>query len=112
MRREAELAGKLTHLVVVVGRVEAEALRPLVCRFGSFYRDRLERRAGEEVVVAVGALVGDPDRNAFAFGEERPLRPLFALSVGLAPVWLPPSGALVIAPSIASHSHSIPLRSS
>ena len=112
MRGEAELVGELAHLAVVVGRVEAEALRPLAGRGGPCYRDRLERRAGEEVVVAVGALVGDPNRDAFAFGEERSLRPFFALSVGLGPVWLPPSGAFVIAPSIASHSHSIPLRSS
>ena len=112
MRGEAELAGEFAHLVVVVGRVEAEALRLLVGRLGPVYWDRLERRAGEEVVVAVGALSGDPDRDTAALDEERSLRPLFALSVGLGPVWLPPSGALVIAPSIASHSHSIPLRSS
>ena len=112
MRREAKLVRELAHLAVVVGGVEAEAVRLLVGRGGPFYRDRLERRAGEEVVVTVGALVGDPDRDALALGEERSFRPLFALSVGLGPVWLPPSGAFVIAPSIASHSQSIPLRSS
>ena len=40
------------------------------------------------------------------------MRSFLALSVGLGPVWAPPSGALVIAPPIASHSQSIPVRSS
>jgi hypothetical protein len=79
-------------------------------RLGALDRDRLDRYAGKEVVVAAGALVGDPKRDAL--GEERSFRPLFALSVRLGPVRSPPSGAVVIAPSIASHSHSIPVRSS
>jgi hypothetical protein len=112
VRGEAELAGERAHLVVVVRRVEAEALRPLLGRPGAFDRDRLDRRPGKQMVVAIGALVGYPERDAAALGEDAPFRPLFALSVGFGPVWPPPSGALVIAPSIASHSHSIPARSS
>ena len=112
MRGEAELAGQLVDLVVVVGRVEAQALRTRQGRLGPLDRDRLERRASEQVVVAVGACVGYPDRDAATLCEERSFRPLLALSVGLGPVLAPPSGALVIAPSIASHSQSIPARSS
>ena len=44
--------------------------------------------------------------------ENRALRPLLALSVGFGPVFGPPSGALVIAPSAASHDQSIPTTSS
>ena len=110
VRGEAELAGEFLHLVVVVGRVEAETLRTAPGRLGTRDRDRLDRRPGKEMIVSVGALVGYPDRDAATLGEERSFRPLFALSVGFGPVWPPPSGALVIAPSIASHSHSIPVR--
>ena len=109
---EAELGEQLAYFAVVVGLVEAEALWPLGRGLGPGDRDRLDRRPGEQVVVAVGALVGYPDRDPATLGEEAPLRPLLARSVGFGPVWPPPSGALVIAPSIASHSHSIPCLSS
>lgn len=109
---EAELARELVDLVLVVGAVQTEALRPSPGRLGTLDRDRLDRRSGEQVVVTVRARVGYPDRDAATLGEEAPFRPLLALSVGLGPVLSPPSGALVIAPSIASHSQSIPSRSS
>ena len=110
MGGEAELAAELVDLAVVVGGVEAEALRTPPGRPGALDRDRLDRRPGEQVVVAVRAVVGYPDRDSVTLGEDAPFRPLLALSVGFGPVWSPPSGALVIAPSIASHSQSIPLR--
>jgi hypothetical protein len=112
VRGEAELAGEFVDLVVVVGRVEAQALRTPPGRLGPRDRDRLDRRSSKQMIVAVGARVGYPDRDAATLGKERSFRPFLALSVGLGPVLAPPSGALVIAPSIASHSQSIPLRSS
>jgi hypothetical protein len=112
VRGEAELAGEFAHLAVVVGSVETETLRTLQGRLRALDRDRLDRRAGKQMVVSVRAFVGYPDRDAAPLGEDAPFRPLLALSVGFGPVWPPPSGALVIAPSIASHSQSIPLRSS
>ena len=105
---ERELRAEVAHLAVVVGGVEAEPLRPLPGRLRSFDRDALERRPGELVVVQVGARRRDPERDALALGEERAFRPFLALSVGFGPVSAPPKGALPIAPSIASHSHSIP----
>ena len=107
---EAELGAELVDLGIVVALVQAEPLRPLRPRLRPGDRDRLERGAGELVVVQVRAGVLDPDRDPFPFAEEAPFRPLFARSVGFGPVWAPPSGAFVIAPSIASQSHSIPLR--
>ena len=112
VRGEAELARELGDLVVLVGRVEAQSLRARPGRFGPLDRDRLDRRSSKQVVVAVGACVGYPDRDAATLGEEAPFRPFLALSVGFGPVLAPPSGAFVIAPSIASHSHSIPWCSS
>ena len=105
---EAELFEQLTYLVVVVAAVEAEPLRLLKCRLRTLDRDRLERRARQLEVVAVRAGREDPDRDTRALGEEAPFRPFLALSVGFGPVSSPPRGALPSAPSIASHSHSIP----
>ena len=62
--------------------------------------------------MAVGALVGEPDRDTGGLRENRPLRPFLALSVGFGPVFAPPSGALVIAPSAASQSQSMPTSAS
>jgi hypothetical protein len=112
VRGEAELGGELVDLRVVVALVEAETLRLLRRRLRPLDRDRLERLPGELEVVQVRARWRDPERDALALGEERPLRPFLALSVGFGPVSAPPSGALPIAPSIASHSHSIPCLSS
>jgi hypothetical protein len=109
---ERELLAEVAHLDVVVGGVEAEPLRPSLGRLGPLDRDALDRRAGELVIVQVRARWCDPERDALALGEERSFRPFLALSVGFGPVKAPPSGALPIAPSIASHSHSIPCWSS
>ena len=105
---ERELLAEVADLVVVVAAVEAEPLRRLRCRCGSLDRDRFDRGASQLEIVQVRARWRDPDRDALALGEERSFRPFFALSVGLGPVSSPPSGALPSAPSIASHSHSIP----
>ena len=105
---EAELGQQLAHLAGVVGLVEADALWLFGRRLRPLDRDRLERDAGELVVVQVRAGVLDPDRDPLALAEEAPFRPFLALPVGLGPVFAWPRGALVIAPSIASHSHSIP----
>lgn len=48
---ESKLRGELAHLVVVVGGVEAQPLRPLAGRLGPFDRDRLDRLPCELVVV-------------------------------------------------------------
>ncbi len=112
VRGEAELAGERVDLAVLVGAVEAEPLRTSPGRLGTLDRDRLDRRPGKQVIVTVRAVVGYPDRDAATLGEKAPFRPLLALSVGFGPVRSPPSGAFVIAPSIASHAQSIPSRSS
>ncbi len=109
---EAELGEQLAYLAVVVGLVQADALGLFRCGRGPLDRDRLERDAGELVVVQVRAGVLDPEWDPLAFGEEASFRPLFARSVGFGPVCARPSGALVIAPSIASQAHSIPIVSS
>lgn len=105
---ERELLGEFADLLVVVGGVEAESLWSLRRRLGPLDRDALDGGAGELVVVQVRARRRDPERDALTLGEERSLRPFLALSVGFGPVSSPPSGALPSAPSIASHSHSIP----
>lgn len=108
VRCETELVGELVDLGIVVAAVEAEPLRRARCRRRSLDRDRLERGAAELEVVQVRAGRRDPERDALTLGEQRALRPFLALSVGFGPVSSPPNGALPSAPSIASHSHSIP----
>lgn len=105
---EAELGGELAYFVVVVAAVEAEALRLLRGRLRPLDRDRLDRLACQLEVVAIRTRRADPDRDALALAEEASFRPFLALSVGFGPVSSPPNGALPSAPSIASHSHSIP----
>ena len=59
----------------VVGLVEAEALGIVLGRLGALDRDRVERPLQQLVVVAVGAVVVDPDRDPGSVREERALRP-------------------------------------
>jgi hypothetical protein len=108
VRGEPVSVDELARVSVVVSAVEGDPLRLLRGRLGPLDRDRVERALQQLVVVAVGALVLESDRDSLAFAEDRPLRPLLALSVGLGPVFGPPSGALVIAPSAASQAQSIP----
>jgi hypothetical protein len=94
VRRESVGAEQLERVGVVVGPVEADALRLLLGRGGPLDRERLERALQQLVVVALGALVIEPDRDSLPFAEERPFRPLLALSVGFGPVFGPPKGAI------------------
>jgi len=66
----------------------------------------------QRLVVAVGAIVCQPDRDPCRLAEKRTFRPFLPRSVGLGPVAEPPSGALVMAPSAASHDQSMPTTSS
>jgi hypothetical protein len=112
VRGEAELADQLADDRVVVALVEAEALRPAPGRLRALDRNRCDRRLEQLLVVAVGAVVRYPERDAAGVDKERALRPFLALSVGFGPVLAPPSGAFVIAPSAASQSQSMPASSS
>src|SRR5271170_195949 len=75
-------------------------------------RDRVQRPLQQLVVVAVRAVVIEPERNPRSLGEDRTLRPPLALSVGFGPVLAPPSGALLIAPSPDRNDQSMPTTSS
>src|SRR5947209_16560276 len=105
---EAARDRRLSGAVVVVAAIQAQPLRRLLGRLGPLDRDRVERRLEQLQIVAVGAVVRQPDRDPARLAQKRTLRPLLALSVGFGPVFSPPSGALLIAPSAASHSQSIP----
>jgi len=112
VRGEFVVDDEVVGVGVVERLVEAQTLRRFEGGFGTLDRDRVEGALQEEVVVCVGALVVEPDRDALRFGEDRSFRPFLALSVGFGPVFGPPNGALVIAPSAASHDQSIPTASS
>src|SRR2546427_11866060 len=75
VRGEPVLADQLARVGVVVGAVEADALRLRGGWLGALDRDRVERALQQLVVVAVGALVLEPDRDSRSFAEHRPFRP-------------------------------------
>ena len=104
--------GELANLGGVVGAAQTKPLWTVLLGDRPGDRNRPESWFQELYVVAIGALVGDPDRDAGSLDKGRALRPLLALSVGLGPVFAPPSGALVIAPSAASQDQSIPTSAS
>jgi hypothetical protein len=108
VRCELVVSDELACLFIVVGLVQADALGLLDGRLGTLDRDRVERAFQQLMVVAVRAVVIEPDRDPRALGENRTLRPPLALSVGFGPVFRPPNGAFVIAPSAASHDQSMP----
>jgi hypothetical protein len=66
--REAVLAGELVDGRYVVGAVQAEALGPLRRRRRALDRDRLDRRRQQLQVVALRAVVRDPDRDSGSLG--------------------------------------------
>ena len=112
MTGECELDQQLVDGGVVVALVEAKPL--LAAAFGvrAGDQDAFEGGAEELEVVDVRAVDLEPERDATAFANDGAFRPLLALSVGFGPVPSPPNGALPIAPSHDSHSHSIPFVSS
>ena len=108
VRRELVVADEVADFGVVVGPVEAEALRGFWGRLGALDWDRVERALQEEVVVAVRTVVVEPDRDSRPLTDDRSFRPFLALSVGFGPVASPPSGAFPVAPSQDNQAQSIP----
>jgi hypothetical protein len=60
VRCQVSLVEQLTHEVVVLGFVQADALRPLRRGVGTLNWHALDRRLGELAVVAVGAIGREP----------------------------------------------------
>src|SRR5919112_2770571 len=78
VEREAEFGGEPGHLGIVVALVEAEALRRLRRRRRPLDRDRLDGLAHELVVVAVGAIGREPERDPATVRQQAPLGPALA----------------------------------
>jgi Formate--tetrahydrofolate ligase len=112
VRRELVVNDQVADPGVVICLVQADALWLLRGRLGPLDRDRVERALQQLVVVAVRAVVIEPDRDPRTLREDRTLRPPLARSVGFGPVFAPPKGALVIAPSADRNDQSIPITSS
>ena len=82
VRGQLVVIDQLANFGVVVGLVQADALRLLFGRRRALDRDRVQRAPQQLVVVAVRALVIEPDRDARALREDRAFGPFLALSVG------------------------------
>ena len=78
---EAVLGDEIAHFGVVIGLVEAQALRLFWGGCRTLDRDRVKRALQQLVIVAVRAVVREPDRDPCRVREDRALRPLLALSV-------------------------------
>ncbi len=112
VRLESLGGHELARMAVVIAAVQAQALGSLLGRDRARDRAGGQRRLKQRYVVTVSAVLREPDRDARGLAKDRTFRPFFALSVGLGPVAGPPKGALVVAPSTASHDQSIPIFSS
>ena len=66
VRREVVVIDQIADLGVVVGLVQADALRSLGGRLRALDRDRVERGLQQLVIVAVRALMIEPDRDSRA----------------------------------------------
>lgn len=116
---EAIIVGDLAWPVIVVAFVQAQVLRFVGGGLGAGRLDGVKGVFQQLEVDHVGASDSDSDREgegegeATAIGQQRPLGASLA-TVGRvgAGFFSPPSGALVIAPSTASHSQSMPTRPS
>jgi hypothetical protein len=103
---------RLADRAGVVSAVYAKPLRLLVGVNRPGDRSRRKRRLQQLHVMAVRALVGDPDRHPCGVRDERTLRPPVGSIGGIWPVFSPPGGALVIASSAAKNDQSIPILAS
>jgi hypothetical protein len=70
VRREAVLRDSATGFLVVVGLVQADALRLLRGRLGTLNRDRVEGAFQQLMVVAVRTVVVEPDRYPRTLRED------------------------------------------
>lgn len=70
VRREPVVANQLTDFSVVICPVQADALRMLGGRLRALDRDRVQRAFQQLVVVAVRAIVIEPDRDPRALRED------------------------------------------
>jgi hypothetical protein len=112
VRRQPVSGDGVADFLILVSLIETDALRLLRGRLGPLDRDRVQRTLQQLVIVAVRAVVIEPDRDARTLREDRTLRPPLARSVGFGPVLAPPSGALLIAPSPDKNDQSMPTTSS
>jgi hypothetical protein len=66
VRRQVITTNQLADFGVVVGLVQADALRLVLSRLGALDRDRVQRAFQQLVIVVVRALVIEPNRDPSA----------------------------------------------
>src|SRR6266508_817227 len=97
---------------VIVPFVRTQILFLFLRRLGPFDHDGIQRLRQQFHVVPVGASHHERDRYPFPLCQETPLRPSLPTVGRVRSGGAPPSGAFVMAPSILSHFHSKPCKSS
>ena len=100
------------HLVVILSFVQTHSLWMGLGGLGTLDDDAFDGRGHPFPSMAVRPLDHRANRHAMSLRQHAAFDAPLPRSVGLGPVFSPPNGALVIAPSIESQSHSIPQLSS
>src|SRR5882724_1338420 len=109
---EPKLGQQLAHFVEVIALIQAHALWLLWGRRRARERDTGARLLDHLEVIPIGPLNGDPQGDAAAVGEHAPFGPELPAVGRILTHLFPPRGALVITPSMASHSQSMPCKAS
>ena len=114
MRGEAKCAHSRAHVLIIIPLVQAHPLRSLLRRRRSGHDDALDRCAHQLHIAACRLTIRRAHGHAMLLGQHRPcdrVMPAFPRSVRMGGRF-PPSGTLVIDPSILNQSQSMLFSSS
>jgi hypothetical protein len=112
VRREAKFAQGCAHVVIIIAFIQSHALRSLLRRRRSLHDDALDGRRRQFHIVAIGSINRHADGDAMPLVQQRSLDARVPAVGRIGAGFLPPSVALVIAPSMLSKSQSTPFGSS
>ena len=112
VRGEANFAHGRAHFFIIIAFIQAHALRSLLRRRRSLHDDALDGRRRQFHIVAIGSINRHADGDAMPLVQQRSLDARVPAVGRIGAGFLPPSVALVIAPSMLSKSQSTPFGSS
>jgi hypothetical protein len=105
--RKTQARHQFAHLIKVIALVQAQALRILQSRQLTLYHQSSQGCLCQFHIVSVGPIHRNGHRYAMRLGQQTALDAAFAAIRKVEAGFFPPSGALVMLPSSASHDQSI-----
>jgi len=112
MKSESELLAQCPDFITVIARIKTKMLLAIPGWCRSLNHDLLDRWSSKSHVMAIRSLNDDAEGDSLGVREHAALRTTLGPVDGAWPRFFPPSGALVMAPPIASHDQSMPFRRS